>query len=253
MKFSVITIVRNDVANIMRTISSITGQSYPNVEYIIINGGSTDGTTEVIDRVKTGISIHINEKDKGIYDAMNKGINNSTGDYIIFMNSGDCFSSANVLADMALKINGDRPALAYGDYNEYKGKILIRKYTSRPYSKIWWGPVASHQSTFYNLHFLHTHQLNYDLSYRIAADYKLTLEVISMCGGNILRTDICVSDFDISGASNINQDIGLDEANRARMEVLGWSWIKCLGLKSLLLGARYTKRYARPLYNLLRK
>ncbi|WP_256010682.1 glycosyltransferase family 2 protein [Desertivirga xinjiangensis] len=86
---SVITIVYNNVRDIERTILSVVNQSYSNIEYIIIDGGSTDGTLEIIRRHQTKISVLISEKDAGIYDAMNKGLSKASGDYVLFMNSGD--------------------------------------------------------------------------------------------------------------------------------------------------------------------
>ena len=88
---SVITIVYNNVKHIERTIFSVVNQTYPNIEYIVVDGKSTDGTLQIIERYKTRIAKIISEKDEGIYDAMNKGLAAATGDYVIFMNSGDEF------------------------------------------------------------------------------------------------------------------------------------------------------------------
>jgi len=88
---SVITIVYNNVKDIERTMLSVLNQTYPNIEYIVVDGLSKDGTLEVINRYKTQIAKLISEKDEGIYDAMNKGLDAATGDYVIFMNSGDEF------------------------------------------------------------------------------------------------------------------------------------------------------------------
>src|ERR1700755_616928 len=86
---SVITIVYNNVRDIERTMLSVLNQTYPNIEYIIVDGASNDGTLEVIKRYETRITKLISEKDEGIYDAMNKGLAIATGDYVVFMNSGD--------------------------------------------------------------------------------------------------------------------------------------------------------------------
>lgn len=86
---SIITVVYNNVRDIERTIRSVTGQTYPHIEYVVVDGGSTDGTAEVIRRHEAQISQWVSEPDKGIYDAMNKGLGMATGDYVLFMNSGD--------------------------------------------------------------------------------------------------------------------------------------------------------------------
>src|SRR5690606_11151151 len=88
-KISIITIVYNNVRDIEYTIRSVMKQTYANIEYIIVDGFSTDGTLDVIEKYREEIAILISEKDNGIYDAMNKGLNVATGDYVLFLNSGD--------------------------------------------------------------------------------------------------------------------------------------------------------------------
>lgn len=253
MKFSVVTIVYNDVAHIEATILSVLSQSHPDTEYIVIDGASTDGTSDIIRKYSARITTCIREKDTGIYNAMNKGLEKATGDYVIFMNSGDRFSSDSVLSDINDCIGPATPAVVYGTYRESVNGIPGTIIPCRKPSMIWYGPVASHQSTFYNVDFLRNNHLRYDESYKIGADYKLTLQAITAAGKNLLKTDICVSDFDLSGLSNTSQNQGLEDANRARREVLRWGHVRCFGMKIILLGARYCKRYATPIYNCLRK
>jgi glycosyltransferase involved in cell wall biosynthesis len=99
-KLSVITVVYNNVRDIERTIRSVVDQTYINIEYIIIDGASTDGTLDVIDKYKDRVSKLISEKDKGIYDAMNKGLAIATGDYVLFMNSGDEIYAPDTVANI---------------------------------------------------------------------------------------------------------------------------------------------------------
>jgi len=91
MKISIITVCYNSSNTIEKTIKSVIQQTYKNIEYIIIDGGSTDGTLEIINRYKENIDLLISERDSGIYDAFNKGVRNSTGDLIAFLNSGDYY------------------------------------------------------------------------------------------------------------------------------------------------------------------
>ena len=88
-KFSIITVVYNNVRDIEHTLKSVVNQSYDHIEYIVIDGQSTDGTLEIIQKYRDKITVLLSEKDKGIYDAMNKGLALATGDYVLFLNSGD--------------------------------------------------------------------------------------------------------------------------------------------------------------------
>jgi glycosyltransferase involved in cell wall biosynthesis len=100
------------------TIKSVLGQSYPSLEYIVIDGKSTDGTVEVIKSYQAGISKWISEKDEGIADAFNKGLSFATGEYILFLNADDALATPDVLEHIAKEITqNDYPSLLYGDYN----------------------------------------------------------------------------------------------------------------------------------------
>lgn len=256
-KITVVTIVRNDVRGIGATIESVVGQSARDrIEYIVIDGASTDGTVDVIRSYSDDIDVLVSEPDRGIYDAMNKGLNKAAGRYVVFMNSGDRFASNEVVSDIieAIKSSGREPAVVYGTYREVDGEgHRSGVVPCRKPQRIWYGPVASHQSTFYHLDTLHRLDISYDTTYRIAADYRLTLGVLYATGFDGMPTDVCVSLFDITGASNANQDLGLAEANRARREVLGWGSMRCQLMKMLLLTARMAKRNLGSFYRLLRR
>lgn len=256
MKISVVTIVFNDAEHILNTINSVEEQTArQQIEYIVVDGASTDGTSELIQKQLSAIDTYICEKDSGIYNAMNKGLTAAKGDYVIFMNSGDKFSDDNVIGRVISSIprSANLPILIYGNYRETGADTHTSGVKpSRKPDKIWYGPIASHQSTFYNLAFLREHNLFYDEEFKIAADYRLTLETLVKSNYNALQLDFCISDFDITGTSNINQNLGLKEANRIRREVLGWSSIRCAMLSAALLSARFCKAHVNWLYRLLR-
>jgi glycosyltransferase involved in cell wall biosynthesis len=110
---SVITVVYNNAADIERTMLSVVNQTYKGIEYIVVDGGSIDGTLQIIEKYKDRIAKLISEKDKGIYDAMNKGLAIATGDYVLFMNSADEFYSADTVANVfAAEPNAD---IYYGE------------------------------------------------------------------------------------------------------------------------------------------
>ena len=99
--FSIITITYNAVRLVEQTLLNVLSQSYPNIEYIVIDGGSTDGTVDIIRRYESGLAYWVSEPDKGIYDAMNKGIGMATGDVIGFLNADDYYQDGGVLETIA--------------------------------------------------------------------------------------------------------------------------------------------------------
>lgn len=167
MKISVVTVCYNSSCTIEETILSVLNQTYPNVEYIIIDGGSTDGTVDIIKKYAERIAYWISEPDKGIYDAMNKGIAAATGDYINFMNSGDMFASNDVLSSFKNFVSDD-PEIIYGDVKlSYKGKELIKK--PLPLCRIISMIPFCHQCTFVKTNELKSRPFN--TAYCITADY----------------------------------------------------------------------------------
>ena len=171
-KISVITVVYNDVNNIEETILSVLSQSYPNVEYIIIDGDSTDGTIEIIKKYNSRIPYWISEKDEGIYDAMNKGLKYASGDWAIFMNSGDWFYDETVIE----KVFSDKYSSAVGViYGAVEFRFANEKIIQQPYSlpHILKGMAFSHQSAFVRTSLLK--QSPYNVHFRIVADYEFFL------------------------------------------------------------------------------
>jgi glycosyltransferase, group 2 family len=250
--FSIVTVVYNDAKNVGRTIESVLSQDYSRIQYIVIDGASTDRTLEVIRRFSDNLT-WVSEADNGIYDAMNKGLSKCSGDYVIFMNSGDIFTDKAVLSKVEKAICNSTvvPDLVYGNYRESRGEWKSPIIPARPHHKAWYGAFASHQSTFYRVSFLREKGYSYDLNYRIAADYKLNLQVIST-SECILKLDVCISDFDITGVSNQNRKLGRKEADMARREVLHFSWFQRKMILCAQICALALKTYLRPLYHVLR-
>lgn len=252
-KISVITIVYNDAKHIERTLLSVINQSaFDSIEYIVVDGASTDGTSEIIKRYSNKISRYICEPDTGIYNAMNKGLATATGDYVQFINSGDGYSSSDVVERIIAEMGSRVPDVVYGHYRETKESSVIRSVIPcRNADKIWYGPVAAHQSMLYRVRYISLHGIRYDEALKIAADYKFSAEAIKH-SDNILKTDICISDFDVSGVSSTNQNQGLREANLVRREVFGWGKYRITALTTVLLCSRLAKQYCNPIYKLLR-
>ena len=123
--FSIITVCRNEFPKIRATCESICNQSVRNFEWIVIDGASTDGTLDVLDEYRDRIAILVSEPDKGIYNAMNKGIRRAGGEYVVFMNGGDRFMDENVLETVAA---APRKDIISGDLLFDGGKQTVKTY-----------------------------------------------------------------------------------------------------------------------------
>ncbi len=172
--FSIITICRNEVKGIAPTCQSIVGQRYGNFEWIVVDGASTDGTLEALDQYRERVTKFVSERDKGIYDAMNKGIELSRGKYLVFMNGGDRFSSSEVLDWVAQAPQAD---LIYGqlELNEPGGELLSPPEKIRCDYLI--KHMIHHQAAFFHRSLFGRFGL-YDTSYRIAADYEFFSRIL---------------------------------------------------------------------------
>ena len=147
MKVSIITVSFNSAKTIADTIESALSQDFPEIEYIIVDGNSSDDTLKIIRRYENRISKWISEKDQGMYDAMNKGVIHSKGAWVNFMNAGDVFYSEKIIENIYSDNNSFSSDFIYGDcLVEYSNKVVFRK--ARKLSSIWKGMVFSHQSLF---------------------------------------------------------------------------------------------------------
>lgn len=173
--FSVITVTLNNLEGLRKTRQSLIDQNDTNHEWVVIDGGSTDGT---IDYLEQDYIHFISEPDNGIYDAMNKGIEQAKGKYIIFMNAGDCFANKSVLGHLQKSAEAGNADFIYGDSLEITGNVAeIKK--SRHYTKIKQGMFTHHQAMIYKTEKLVG--LRYDTSYKISADYDFTLRFLKNC------------------------------------------------------------------------
>lgn len=197
---SVVTVVFNDVGNLQRTIESIASQTYGNVEHVIIDGCSEDGTLDII-RNNLSIDYWLSEKDGGIYDAMNKGVEAATGEWINFMNSGDVFFNASVLSDVFSDTGFCGKDLIYGDVEvDYGGFKKIKKAGVIKYLKQ--GMQFSHQSLFTARSILVS--TPFDVSYRTAADYDFVVRAW-VEGRSFNYVSIVVSSISSGGVSDVRR------------------------------------------------
>jgi glycosyltransferase involved in cell wall biosynthesis len=182
MKISIITVCYNSADYIEDCIKSVINQTYPNIEYIVVDGNSTDGTKQIIQKFSDKISLYISEPDHGLYDAMNKGIHMATGDYIGILNSDDFFTSNNVVYELANFINQSEANIIFGDVNIISRKNTnkqIRYYSGKYFSKslLKFGIMPPHASCYIK-HSVFKQYGEYNLNYKISADFELLVRFI---------------------------------------------------------------------------
>jgi len=197
---SIITIVYNNVRDIERTMRSVLNQSYPHIEYVVIDGGSNDGTKDIIEKYSDRLATYLSEPDKGIYDAMNKGLARATGDYILFMNSGDeLYDLETVAAVFAAAPDAD---IYYGEtemFNEQWESLGQRRHQA-PAQFSWksfkYGMSISHQAIYIKRAIAEP----YDLQYRYSADIDWIIKAAKKAR-KIVNTRRYVAKYLVGGVS----------------------------------------------------
>lgn len=210
MTLSIITVNWNNCDGLKKTIDSIVSQSFKDFEWIIIDGGSTDGSKDLIEEYSNHFSYWVSEPDSGVYNAMNKGIAKARGTYLSFMNSGDVYANDLVLQ----KVFDSSPSqdILFGDwvlqYPDHQSYVKEPE-TLSLHRLLYWS--ICHQAMFIKTNLLK--QKGYDESYRIIADWKRWLEAVaSGCSVLYIPELICV--FDCSGMSFNNEQLLEEEKNR---------------------------------------
>lgn len=208
---SIITVVFNGEEFLEDTILSVLNQTYDNIEYIIIDGGSTDNTLDIIHKYENQVDYWVSGKDKGIYDAMNNGIRSLTGEYVLFLNADDIFFSDDIISKII-------PFLKQ-DYNIFYGKVmmtddnlvslgelgdnlLVTKQKLKRYM------CVPHQATLYNINFFKKFGL-FSLKYKLVSDYEILLRNLDHI--NFFYLNMTVSKMRNIGASINNQLLSLKE------------------------------------------
>ena len=200
MKLSIITINLNNYQGLEKTILSVINQTYADIEYILIDGGSTDGSVDLIRKYTNKIDYWFSEKDKGIFNAMNKGIAKATGKYLLFMNSGDCLVDNGVLEKFAsLQLDED---IVYGNLFFTGGSEIT---TWCPSAKLNFNYFVEdsipHQASFikrklFDLVGLYSEQL------KICADWKFFIDAVVKFKCTYKKVELYISNFDVNGLSS---------------------------------------------------
>jgi glycosyltransferase involved in cell wall biosynthesis len=189
---TVVTVVFNGEEFLEETIQSVINQAYANVEYLFIDGGSTDGTLDIIRKYEYAIDYWISEKDSGIYDAMNKGIGLASGDWINFMNAGDCFYNSEVINNLYKYDDHADVQIIFGNHQVRYSSGRERFVTAGMVENLYRGSQFCHQATFVNARY---HKFNtFNFHTKIVADFeffytawkneaifKFVPETISLC------------------------------------------------------------------------
>jgi glycosyltransferase involved in cell wall biosynthesis len=221
--FSIITVTYNASQWLEQTIRNVLSQSYSGIEYLIIDGGSTDGTIDIIKQYESGLSYWISEPDKGLYDAMNKGLEAAKGDYVWFINAGDRLydgKTAEYIVDGIQK--NDLPDVIYGEtriMNENGKDLGFRRL--RPPEKLTWksfkmGMLVCHQSFIVKKRIAP----QYDLQYRFSADFDWCIQCLKKAE-QIYNTHQILSCFLESGLTVQNRKISLQERYRIMCRYYG--------------------------------
>lgn len=182
--FTIITVVFNSVETIEKTIKSVIEQENTDFEYIIIDGGSTDGTVGCVQQYEDKISYWVTEKDNGIYDAMNKGIKQAKGEWIIFMNAGDCFVNNQILTNVLQTIdksNLHNVDILYGDSTAVYQNGSKKLYIASDYvKKQWKGPIFRHGAMFVKAHLQKEYPFILDKKYAVCADFEFIYHMVHL-------------------------------------------------------------------------
>ncbi|MDT0642495.1 glycosyltransferase family 2 protein [Zunongwangia sp. F363] len=179
MKVSLITVVYNNVDCIKDCIQSVLSQTYADIEYIVIDGGSTDGTQSIIDPFLKDIAYYVSEKDNGLYDALNKGIKKSTGDIIGILNSDDFLYKTDTIEKIVDNFRSSGADLLYGKgiFVDQKNIFDVKRiYPSDPFRKnyLFFGWIPLHPTIYVRREIYEKYGL-YDQHYNIASDYEISL------------------------------------------------------------------------------
>ena len=224
-KISVITVVYNDVKHIRETMESFFSQTWEEKEYIVIDGGSTDGTAEVIKEYADRLAYWCSEKDAGVYDAMNKGIALATGDYVCFLNAGDELHEDDTLQLMVHSLAGlnELPDVIYGETAivDEEGHFLRMRRLSAPEQLTWKsfreGMLVCHQAFFAR----RDRAVKYDLHYRFSADFDWCIRIMKQ--SKILHnTHLTLIDYLNEGMTTRNHKASLKERFRIMCKHYGY-------------------------------
>jgi glycosyltransferase involved in cell wall biosynthesis len=207
-KISIITISYNAAETISDTIKSVINQDYENIEYIIVDGGSKDKTADIVRSFGFEIDTFVSEKDKGIYDAMNKGLAMATGDVIGILNADDVYADTKVISDVVKKMQEENTDSLYADLVYVKRENVNQitrywkagKYTSGKFLKGWMPP---HPTFFVKRELYHKYG-NFTLDLTTSSDYEIMLRLLHKYKISVSYLPRVITKMRLGGVSNLS-------------------------------------------------
>jgi len=218
VKVSIITVVYNDQDNIRNTVESVISQDYPNIEYICIDGGSTDKTFSIISEYSDKISYMHSKPDMGISDAFNQGLSKVTGNFVLVLNSGDSYLGNSVISMLMSHVEEDKIYIAKSEI--YNGEALVGIFDNKV-KKLTTNMSVSHSATLIPARLLREFD-GYSMSKKIAMDYDLLLKIYKKYGLSVFKpVDLKLTTYSLGGVSDKNFYIGFWESYKSKSDILG--------------------------------
>lgn len=227
IKISIVTITLNDIANLEKTASSIINQTYKNIEWIIKDGNSSDGTKDYVDKLikSQNYIIYINKKDSSLYDAMNQAFPLISGTYVLFLNSGDIFFSNDTLEKVVMSLNGKQDFdFVYGDNIDEEANGLKIYKRARTLDYLRHSIPTSHQAIFYNSAVINNYR--YSTEFKVCSDYAFTAKIYYDGNSSYLKLPFPICLFSLGGVSQTNRKTLLIEGYQIHLNIVGDSLIK---------------------------
>ncbi len=219
MRISIITINYNNVKGVKKTIESVVAQSYNNIEYIVIDGGSTDGSVDVIEEYSDQISYWVTEKDRGIYHAMNKGVAQASGDYCMFLNSGDYLVGPTIIEEISNEFISNEDVI-FGLLKTYPSSIIGYTDIHLPLTMqdFFERSPVPHPASFIKMDLFR--DTKYDEKLRIVSDWKFFLQSIVFRGCTCKKLEKIITIFEDEGLSSSNMELCNNERTTVLKELL---------------------------------
>jgi len=227
MKISIITVCRNDLSGLQRTFASIRTQDCTEFEWWVVDGASNDGTKAWLEKKHLYDGGWLSEADEGIYDAMNKGAERATGNYLVFMNSGDSFAAPDVISRLVQRIGEEKgaPDLVYGDALDTQGDGRSYYRPAVSLSQILFSMPTRHQSMLFRRESLG--QNPYPEGYPLSGDYALTALLSRQAGIKVTRVSFPISLFMLGGIHTTSRIAALKEDYLIRRNILKANPVSC--------------------------